>query len=64
MQGHVHTGLRLGPVSDGYANSGTTRDSVPADTSVPKTDGTNGTPRTGTETRSVNRRIKVWKRIA
>jgi len=27
-------------------------------------DGTNGTPRTGAETRVVNRRIKVWKRTA
>jgi hypothetical protein len=30
----------------------------------PITDGTNGTPRVGPETRPTNRRIKIWKRVA
>lgn len=30
----------------------------------PKTDGTNGTPRTGKETRPINYTVKVWKRTA
>jgi hypothetical protein len=35
-----------------------------AKTSAPYTNGSDGTPRYGSETRTVNRRIKVWKRTA
>lgn len=67
FQGH-----RMGPLSPATfyisSSSGGTGGSGPYGTSSttgdPVTDGTNGTPRTATETRVVNRRIKVWKRTA
>lgn len=35
-----------------------------SDTSDPIDDGVNGTPRTGTETRSKNATVRLWKRIS
>lgn len=75
MQGHYHTFAGTysqdgaGPQSpytaytmrDGY-DSGTFSNTT--EVKSPYTDGTNGTPRTGKETRGRNRLIKVWKRTA
>ena len=55
-------------VANDSAYSTTTNSSNPANSGKTNggitTDGTNGTPRTAAETRTVNRRIKVWKRTA
>ena len=63
FQGHKHAkdGATL-KTGGNIANGGT----YWGDGSIgdPITDGTNGTPRTAAETRTVNRRIKVWKRTA
>lgn len=64
FQGHRHNIPSL--TSEG-TSSGIDRGdpaSVSYNTSDPVTDGTHGTPRTAAETRTVNRRIKVWKRTA
>jgi hypothetical protein len=47
------------------ANSGSvSTDNAPSTGNASVSDGTNGTPRTASETRPTNRRIKVWKRTA
>jgi hypothetical protein len=71
MQGHRHTPLSpntsfFGSASGGGnagINAGTLTDYT-GTTGNPTTDGANGTPRTSSETRPANRRIKVWKRTA
>jgi hypothetical protein len=73
-QGHWHQIFGLGGSGTTvYGYSGTiskersTKDPAVFPNAIaadPVTDGTYGTPRTGAETRAVNRRIKVWKRTA
>lgn len=67
LQGHIHATQSQYPGTTGNtfnppSGSGTNGNLHP--TQGPITDGTNGTPRTAAETRTVNRRIKVWKRTA
>jgi hypothetical protein len=70
MQGHFHE--PLSPFTKFLANAGTWGDITsgsndtgqPATTGGPVTDGTNGTPRTGTKTEPRNRLFKIWKRTA
>jgi hypothetical protein len=74
IQGHRHSPLSpttrfvvysgSGPYIYSYESGSYQAASSNAAIGDPITDGTNGTPRTGAETRVVNRRIKVWKRTA
>jgi len=63
MQGHIHTGGATGLVD--VANSGTPNrfSYSAASTGAPSTDGTNGTPRTGLETRPKNIGVDYYMRI-
>jgi hypothetical protein len=64
LQGFV---IQLGTTSDGAFNYGrfTSMSTASALTSGPPvTDGTNGTPRTGTVTCDSNRLVRIWKRTA
>lgn len=65
-QGHIHNGRVISTYLTASGGTGSTGVSVTTidPVSGPVTDGTNGTPRNGTETRAVNRRIKIWKRTA
>lgn len=72
LQGHRHSPLSpgisfFGVFSGAGTNSGTVagpNNGYVSTTGNATTDGTNGPPRTAVETRTVNRRIKVWKRTA
>lgn len=72
FQGHYHDMMDVNTVIPCYGGAGDRTKNITgtaanagwSKTGLPLTDGTNGTPRTGAETRVVNRRIKVWKRTA
>lgn len=67
MQGHFHSLTPPTSPSDyntgGSAGSGTARTSAAQVVGAPTTDGTNGTPRTGLETRMKNIGVKAYMRI-
>lgn len=55
MQGHFHTADQVGPAANGIGANTFVNQRLPAaNTSGPVSDGTNGTPRTGAETRPRN----------
>lgn len=55
MQGHFHTADQVGPAASGIGANTFVNQRLPAaNTSGPVSDGTNGTPRTGAETRPRN----------
>lgn len=67
MQGHMHdvgTYVSIGGDLNITYGSLSAADGVFKRSTVPVTDGTNGTPRTDSETRMKNRRMKVWIRTA
>lgn len=65
FQGHIHSFGRSRIVYTGGGGNSAVYDSgTTYPGGSPESDGTNGTPRTAAETRTVNRRIKVWKRTA
>lgn len=72
MQGHVHAftqqsypaGVPGAKSGYGYEEISLNRSSYGTSTNAPSSDGTNGTPRTATETRPVNRTIRIWERTA
>lgn len=64
FQGHWHQSYySAGAGTDGLANTNAITGSGVI-VRNPVTDGTNGTPRTGSVTEPTNREIKVWKRTA
>lgn len=63
MQGHVHALASVSPTGGGYTIPGGANQGVISSSGAPQSDGTNGTPRTGNETRpfsvGVNYIIKI-----
>lgn len=56
-----HTGIRNGSSTDATSETTANNDEYVRDA---KSDGTNGTPRTGSETRVTNRLMRIWRRTA
>lgn len=71
MQGHIHTSsgyivIRSSPYTESYSldNDRLSRKSLQDITNGYTSDGTNGNPRIGPETRPYNFTVRIWKRIS
>ena len=70
MQGHWHEVTARTPNAAGGAeahvgfSTNSTATIITSTRGGPISDGTNGTPRTGSETRPINRTVRIWERTA